>query len=447
MSSSINIELNDETQSNYTRHGFKYLTVIAVPFFLLFSFFDIELVPEYATQFISLRFLASIIYLVVFYATYKIKSFNFLMFGSIFAGLLPCVFTAYMVSLTGGADSVYLTGALITATTVFMSLFLPTIFGIFFIIISSFSLLIAVLIPESSDLPHKILAVSYILAQGCFLAVYGLIVEKIRRDVQVREHEFDSLKNEECLRLTVPKRIREEAKEGKWTLNKENYFDSMAVLFADLSGSTAFGQIAPKPLFSKIKIDFFNLCVKLGGEHGVLVPKFLGDGVLLVANYNNPMWEEKLVRFMQELFASWEEYINDIRGEFHVDQLGIRIGGSMGPASLGFFGSDEQFDFTPDGQEVHVASRISSAAEQGEVVLTGRLFYSIRNHFRDLKWDFIERDDLRSLEGMKMGLFKLNFKESQETKLKCSVCQSPLIWRQNRFYINELVCPQGHEDI
>jgi class 3 adenylate cyclase len=148
-------------------------------------------------------------------------------------------------------------------------------------------------------------------------------------------------------------------------------------LFCDLRGFTAFAETAaPEELFDVLR--------EYHGALGTLIPEcegtlehFAGDGLKVFFNDPVPVADHELkaVRFAlaaQERFArladSWLK-----RGT----ELGLGIGIEAGHATLGRIGFEGRYDYGAIGPVANLASRLSTRAAAGQILIGQRLFAAV----------------------------------------------------------------------
>jgi class 3 adenylate cyclase len=151
----------------------------------------------------------------------------------------------------------------------------------------------------------------------------------------------------------------------------------ITVLFSDLRGFTAFVETAaPEDLFDVLR-EYHELVGELVAGHGGTLEHFAGDGVMMFFNDPAPLDDHEIqaVRMalaLQQRFAElaivWEK-----RGI----KLGLGIGIASGYATLGRIGFDGRYDYGALGPVVNLASRLSSEAEAGQILISQRLLAAV----------------------------------------------------------------------
>jgi len=147
----------------------------------------------------------------------------------------------------------------------------------------------------------------------------------------------------------------------------------ISALFCDLRGFTPFAETAePEELFSVLR-QYHAAVGEIAVANGGTVEHFAGDGLMLFFNDPTPLPDHQLAavqtavamrdRFA-ELAAGWLK-----RGY----ELGLGIGIGVGYATLGRIGFEGRYDYAGVGVVVTLASRLSTAAGAGEILISQRL--------------------------------------------------------------------------
>lgn len=148
---------------------------------------------------------------------------------------------------------------------------------------------------------------------------------------------------------------------------------SCAILFSDLTGSTALYTKAGDAAAFRLVDDHFDVLRRAIGEHGGAVVKTMGDAVMAV--FVEPL---QCVRAAVACLHAFETFRVDAD---HGELTGIKLGLFSGPCYV--VTANEAIDYF--GQTVNCASRVQHCAETGELV------------FEEEIWDRLPPDDRATL--------------------------------------------------
>jgi adenylate cyclase len=165
------------------------------------------------------------------------------------------------------------------------------------------------------------------------------------------------------------------SKEGEQLLAGHRAY--ISCLFCDLRGFTAFAETAaPEELFEVLRTYHETLGELIPACEGTL-EHFAGDGVMVF--FNDPLAVEdhelqaiRLALAAQERFTGlaqvWRKRGTD---------LGLGIGIEAGYATLGRIGFEGRYDYGALGPVTNLASRLSTRAAAGQILIGQRLFGAV----------------------------------------------------------------------
>ncbi len=145
----------------------------------------------------------------------------------------------------------------------------------------------------------------------------------------------------------------------------------LTVLFADLRGSTEWAErTEPEELVSMLN-EFLGLMVDVIFKHGGTLDKFVGDEV--IALFGSPLQMEdhafKAAQAALEMQSVHERMRKRLAQQNReIPQMGIGI--STGEVIAGEFGPPIRTDFTAMGRIMNLGSRLCSAAEGNQIIIS-----------------------------------------------------------------------------
>jgi guanylate cyclase len=191
-----------------------------------------------------------------------------------------------------------------------------------------------------------------------------------------RQRDAARAQTEELLGHILPASVIARLKRGEGQIAERH--EEATVLFADIVGFTAFADsVAPERIVSLLSRAFVQLDA-LTEAHGLEKIKTLGDGYVAVAGVTSPRPDHAAAAtamalevepvLIAALGADWPE-------------LRMRVGLATGPVMAGVIGS-ERFSFDVWGDTVNTASRMSTYAEPGGVLVTPETRAAIADRYR-----------------------------------------------------------------
>lgn len=150
----------------------------------------------------------------------------------------------------------------------------------------------------------------------------------------------------------------------------------IGVLFADVRGSTAFGERTDAESFARVLNRFYAVATDVLIAHDAIIDKLIGDEVmaLFIPGIAGRQYRDKAVAAAVDLVAAVHAR-DDLAG------LSLGAGVHAGVAHVGNVGSEEVVDFTALGDPVNVAARLQAHARPNEVVVSSLAFEGVRARF------------------------------------------------------------------
>ncbi len=141
----------------------------------------------------------------------------------------------------------------------------------------------------------------------------------------------------------------------------------IAVLFADVRGSTALGERLQPSAYASLLNRFYRAATEVLIQHDAIIDKLIGDEVmaLFIPGICGPEYHR---RAFEAAWALLEAVGYGHRGA----EPWMPIGGGIasGLSYVGNVGGEDVVDFTALGDTVNTASRLASVAAAGEILLT-----------------------------------------------------------------------------
>ncbi|HKP16767.1 MAG TPA: adenylate/guanylate cyclase domain-containing protein [Gemmatimonadaceae bacterium] len=145
----------------------------------------------------------------------------------------------------------------------------------------------------------------------------------------------------------------------------------VAVLFSDIRGFTQLSESMTPDEMASLLTEYFTEMVECVFRHGGTLDKFMGDAVM--AQWGAPLGmpddADHAMSAAMDMMAAMETLNARWQSEGR-PQLELGIGLNYGEAFAGNIGSERRLEFTVIGDTVNTASRLCSAAESGEILIT-----------------------------------------------------------------------------
>ncbi len=151
----------------------------------------------------------------------------------------------------------------------------------------------------------------------------------------------------------------------------------VTVVFGDLRGFTQFSETAEPEEVMGILRQYHAAIGALIFRHEGTLERFAGDGWMVFFNDPVPCADPaaRAVRMALEMRQRISELTEQWRKRGH--QLGFGVGIALGYATLGKVGFEGRFDYAAIGSVTNLASRLSSEARAGQVLVSQRVYAAV----------------------------------------------------------------------
>ena len=149
----------------------------------------------------------------------------------------------------------------------------------------------------------------------------------------------------------------------------ESHRTEVSVVFCDLRGFTAFAsEVGPEEVMGLLG-DYYDALGSIIMRYEATLTCFMGDGLMLLLNAPLPCPEPatRAVRMALDMQSAVQALILRWRERGYV--IGFGVGIATGTATVGRIGYEGRIDYTAIGSVVNLASRICSAATDGQVLI------------------------------------------------------------------------------
>lgn len=227
----------------------------------------------------------------------------------------------------------------------------------------------------SSRLEISSLSLIGIFVYFCAYALYAYnrmrkLSEQVKR--LSSEHTLYKLKTYKLARYlppTVWKAISEGREQSLTTERKR-----VTVFFSDIQGFSTLAEELEAETLTELLNSYLTEMARIAAKHKGTIDKFMGDGIMVI--FGDAQSEGmkmdclrcvsmaiEMRKKMLELQARW--YNQGIK-----KPMLIRIGINTGYCTVGSFGTSHYMDYTVLGTHANIASRLESAAEPGEILIS-----------------------------------------------------------------------------
>lgn len=231
---------------------------------------------------------------------------------------------------------------------------------------------------RSFDLSAWITLGGFVLFSAAHLIAFKR--QQSKQLIQIKQLESDhtqlKLKTYQILKY-LPAPLRERLAKQK-DVEAKTSRKKLTIFFSDVVGFSELAEEMEANELSGLLNSYLTEMSDVADKYGGTVDKFMGDGIMIF--FGDPQSKGpkedavacvrmalEMRRRMNLLQVRW-------RDEGIAQNLHVRMGINSGYATVGNFGSNDRLDYTVLGTEVNLASRLETAAQPGEILISSSTF-------------------------------------------------------------------------
>ncbi len=216
----------------------------------------------------------------------------------------------------------------------------------------------------------------YICVTAYFVHFQGVYLAKAQLDIK-REQEKAARLAQNLAKYLSPQ-VWQTIFSGKRTVSLGTQRKKLTVFFSDIKGFTELSEELEAEALTDVLNTYLNEMSKIVLKYGGTIDKFIGDSVMVFFGDPTTQGSKKDAIAAVSMAIAMRKHMKVLRQQWRaqgIDKpLEIRMGINTGYCTVGNFGADTRMDYTIIGREVNLASRLESAAEAGEILMSNETY-------------------------------------------------------------------------
>jgi class 3 adenylate cyclase len=180
----------------------------------------------------------------------------------------------------------------------------------------------------------------------------------------------------------VPKEVVNRLLQRKIRPRLEGEMRTVTIFFCDIRGFTHMTERLGAEQIVRLLNRYFTVMTDVTIEHDGMIDKFSGDEIMVVfgtpiARDDDPIRAVRMGLAMKEKLKELnEQLVSEGR-----EPIAIGAGIATGVAIAGNVGSEKRLNYSVIGDVVNLASRLTSKARAGEIIISASTYELVREHF------------------------------------------------------------------
>lgn len=170
---------------------------------------------------------------------------------------------------------------------------------------------------------------------------------------------------------------------GKRGVKIEAQRKKLTVFFSDIKGFTALSEELEAEALTDVLNTYLNEMSKIALKYGGTIDKFIGDSVMIFFGDPSTHGAKKDAIAAVSMAIEMRKHMKVLRQHWRAQginkPLEIRMGINTGYCTVGNFGAETRMDYTIIGREVNLASRLESAADANEILISTESYSLVKD--------------------------------------------------------------------
>ncbi|MBD2837569.1 adenylate cyclase [Pseudomonas sp. JM0905a] len=226
-----------------------------------------------------------------------------------------------------------------------------------------------------------LLTTFYICITAFFVHQQGLRLAQARSEIK-REQEKAARLARNLAKYLSPQ-VWEMIFSGKKSVRLETQRKKLSVFFSDIKGFTELSEELEAEALTDLLNNYLNDMSKIALKYGGTIDKFVGDSVMVFFGDPATQGAKKDAVAAVSMAVAMRKHMKVLRQQWRAQgitkPLEIRMGINTGYCTVGNFGADTRMDYTIIGREVNLASRLESASDAGEILISHETYSLVKD--------------------------------------------------------------------
>ncbi len=217
------------------------------------------------------------------------------------------------------------------------------------------------------------------LGMAVHLAVTGFysgrqnnLLEKLHTELLQQEKKQKGLSAK--LAKYISPQVLESIFSGKHEVRLQTQRKKLVVFFSDIKGFTSLSEQIESEVLTDLLNNYLTEMTNIAIKYGGTIDKYIGDSIMVFFGDPNSQGAKKDTLACVAMAIEMRNHMKILRQKWRSQgvksPLEIRMGINTGYCTVGNFGTESRMDYTIIGKEVNMASRLESAADSNEILLS-----------------------------------------------------------------------------
>ncbi|WP_320822127.1 adenylate/guanylate cyclase domain-containing protein [Reinekea sp.] len=170
---------------------------------------------------------------------------------------------------------------------------------------------------------------------------------------------------------------------GKQDVKLETQRKRLVIFFSDIKGFSELSEQMEAEALTALINTYLTAMSRIVMKHGGTIDKFIGDAIMVFFGDPDSKGVKRDADACVAMAIEMRKHMKILRQRWKAQgiqhPLEIRMGINTGYCTVGNFGAETRMDYTVLGKEVNLASRLESAAEPGEILISYETYSLVKD--------------------------------------------------------------------
>lgn len=206
-------------------------------------------------------------------------------------------------------------------------------------------------------------------------------LEKLHKELKQQQIEQKSLSRK--IAKYIAPQIWDSIFLDKKEVRLETQRKKLVVFFSDIQGFTALSEQIESEALTELLNNYLTEMTSIALKYGGTIDKYIGDSIMVFFGDPKTQGAKKDTLACVAMAIEMRQHMKVLRQKWRAQgvqsPLEIRMGINTGYCTVGNFGTESRMDYTIIGKEVNMASRLESAAEASEILVSHETYSLIQD--------------------------------------------------------------------
>ena len=241
--------------------------------------------------------------------------------------------------------------------------------------------------PARPDTPLPV-SLACLLVGGGYCLLIGLIAHRQSKQLDaVRQALCEEKEKASGLASSLARYLSPQVWEsifsGRKSARLETQRKKLTVFFSDIRGFTELSEELEAEALTDLLNTYLDEMSKIALKYGGTIDKFIGDSVMIFFGDPSTQGARHDAVAAVSMAIAMRKHMKVLRQQWRAQgitkPLEIRMGINTGYCTVGNFGTEMRMDYTIIGREVNLASRLESAADSGEILISHETYALVKD--------------------------------------------------------------------